>query len=876
MKLTQTIERVIEEILQTKPMKRELMRILYGLFEIYSPSRAEQPVVDYCVNILNQHGFNVIVDEKNNIIASRGKFTDGDTLVCINAHTDTVQHKEDMNVKKFILYDWVRDTFHTRGRAMLGGDDKCGVAVALTLAAHTNLPMKIILTTGEEVGSTGAHALDKKHLDDVAFTFTVDRMHGNDLISEYCGLPCAPDTFVKKFIEISDNIGTNFKESGGSYADTYILCKYKPAVNLSSGYYNPHSRNDFVVVEELYKVMLAIKNAIEQKAVLEQAIAQAPSDWQKSKYKGFDDFGLSGGYGGRYGGTEWGGGWYGAVDAEAKHVRSVASGRGVRTRATHLVKPLGRYGGTYQYGTHIVDKCKINYGKSRGFDDKELKRKRLPPAESAVTLYSNGSISDNMWENLLSTGTITKHEYQEGIDLKVGRKKRVGGTHIELRTREERLSDYALGVISDREWSEYVENGMSDVNEYNEGIARKHEEFGGIVPTGTSAIEEPSSWELIESYANGEIGIDEWDDYVADGTISPEDHAIGIDERKKTERYRKAFDQGTEFGELAGTSVGDDTIIAFEDASEKLARLGIRSGYQTGSVYDMIFTQYAVGEMSDEELDYQYTSKVISDFLYDACKRAKINYMRSRKPSRIIETTGRGKIYEWGEETEMEPESSSALPKSRVGSPRERLAADGFKSGFAQGTDEDDIFIGYMIGELDKMDLWEAAASYVRDNHPRFVKMCIDAKEEFDDYIADMELQNEWNLIDMKRSKTISGSKNKSMTGVRGTKPFGDREGERRVQRAEQKRINKSIRKSARDRNDIREILMRRGFKSGFNAGDPEDEVFLDYISGKVTKWQLSLYPYDYVSFCIKAKEKYIEFYGNNQNTEQGVDRYGA
>ena len=853
MKITQTIERVIEELLQKKPMKRELMRILYGLFEIYSPSRAEQPVVDYCVNILNQHGFEVIVDKENNIIASRGKVIDLNTLVCINAHTDTVQHKEDMNVKKFILYDWMKDAFHTNGRAMLGGDDKCGVAVALTLAAHTNLPMKIVLTTGEEAGSTGAHALDKKHFDDVAFTFTVDRMHGNDLISEYCGLPCAPDTFVKKFIEMSAAIGTNFKETNGSYADTYILCKYKPAVNLSSGYYNPHSRNDFVIVEELYKVMLAIKNAIEQKVVLEQAIAQAPADWQKSKYGGFDDFGLYGGHGGYYGTSKWGhGGWYGAVDAEV--TRGV---RGVRTRATHLVAPVRKYSGTYQYGDRVANKCKIDYGKSRGLDDKELKRKRLPSANSAVISYLNGTISDMLWDNLLSTGTITKQDYQEGIDLKVGRKKRAG-THIELRTREERIEDYVNERITDQEWNEYETNGIIDVDEYNDGLSRKYEEI-----TGTK----PSSGDLIEAFSIGGISDDEWDYYVASGTISPADYDIGHEERIKTDRIRKAYDQEPE--ELAGTSVSDDAITAFENASEELDRLGIRSGYQTGSIYDMIFTQYAVGEMSEEELDYQYNSRVISEFLYDSCKRAKTNYMRnaviSRKPKRVIETTGRGKIIEWGEETEQEP--SPAPPRDRIGSPRERLAADGFKSGFAQGTDEDDIFIGYMIGELDKMDLWEAAATYVRDRHPEFVAMCIDAKEEMDDYFADMEIQEDWGRIDKERSKAISDSKNKSMAGVRGIKPFGDREGERRVQRSEQKRINKAIRKSARDRNDIREILTRRGFKSGFDASDPEDAVYVDYMSGKISKRQLqdivlhSLYPYDYVSFCIKAKERYLESY---------------
>lgn len=892
MNIRQIAERIVEEALNQKPLKRELMRTLHQLFEIYSPSGAEQPVVDYCVNILRPAGFDVIVDKNNNIIASRGKVIELNTLVCINAHTDTVQSEADMDVRKFIVYDWTRDAFHTRGRAMLGGDDKCGVAVALTLAAHTNLPMKIVLTTGEEAGSTGAHALDKKHFDDVAFTFTVDRMHGEDLVSEYCGLPCAPDTFVKKFIELSDAIGTKFKESHGTYADTYILCKYKPAVNLSSGYYNPHSRNDFVIVEELYKVMMAIKNAINHKVVLEQAIAQAPEGWQKPKYQGFDDFGIQGGFGGYYGSTMWGhGGWYGAVDTVERGGWKKGGWKKGKLRDISRARPLEserKYGVTYPYGKRkIVDKCRIDFAKSRGLDDKELKQKQLPPAAGYIQMYVSGSISDSSWDNLLSNGVITRHVYQEGVNLKVGRKKKKLGSHIELRTREERIHDYVVGLIPDWEWNEYVENGIITTEEYNEGVEKKHRELTGV--SATEKVPVGNAGELIDAFANGDISTDEWDYYVATGAISPADYDIGFEERNKTDRYRKAFDQekeekGASFlrrvrsyrskteeekeeegaaGELPpffqeSTRPSNQTIDTFEVASEKLGDLGLKSGYQKGSVYDMIFTLYATGEMADDELVNYHKTHMIDDRIFDACQRAKTNYFRSRTPARVIETTGKGKIYEWGEETEIGKEKPLPAPlKREVGSTRERLAAHGFKSGYVAGTDEDDIFLEYMIGGINKMDLWEGAASYVRDRHPEFVAMCINAKEEFDDYLADMEIQEEWGRIDKERDKMSKLDYNK------------------------QRRVNKAIRKSVRNRNDIRELLIRWGFKSGFNAGDPEDDVFVDYLSGKISKRQLqdivlhSLFPYDFVSFCVKAKEEYLLHFdelpdfGTERNTDQ-------
>jgi di/tripeptidase len=379
--------RFLKYIMSVKPLKYELINVLDDIARFYSPSGHAENVIGYSYKMLIEAGFSVSIDAAQNVIATRGKASETDTLVCINAHTDTVQKETDTNIGNVVFYDWVRDTFHTNGRAMIGGDDKCGIAAGLVLACYTDLPMKILFTSDEEIGSVGAEALDPKELDDVAFTITMDRMGGHDLISNYCGLTLAPAKFVKKFIEISKSVGAEFEETFGTYADTYVLAGYKPAVNLSSGYYNPHTSKDFIYVEELYRVMLSVKNAIENKQLLEEAIASAPKNWQKREYasRGYNTQYYSFGNSGHYSSDKW------------------LSRKQRRT----------------------MQKCKIKYGSEYGNGKKRKIPKHDPDniasVDELIEFYADGQIYDDEWDSMLTEGVLSKQEYHIGIDEKIAR-----------------------------------------------------------------------------------------------------------------------------------------------------------------------------------------------------------------------------------------------------------------------------------------------------------------------------------------------------------------------------------------------------------------------------------------------------------------------
>ena len=177
-RIKKSMQRALELTVYSKPLKTELINILSDLCKIYSPTDKEKDVVTYCSMALMNAGFEVYVDKVQNVFATRAS-QDGTKLVCINAHTDTVQGESDKGIANTLQYLWWDDLMFGNGN-MMGGDDKCGIAIALTLALHTNLPMKIILTSGEERGGKGVAELKKSDFDNVGFCLTIDRRGAND------------------------------------------------------------------------------------------------------------------------------------------------------------------------------------------------------------------------------------------------------------------------------------------------------------------------------------------------------------------------------------------------------------------------------------------------------------------------------------------------------------------------------------------------------------------------------------------------------------------------------------------------------------------------------------------------------------------------
>ena len=131
-----------------------------------------QQISDYCVNFAKEHGLKYRQEECGNVIiwkdATPG-YEQAPTVI-LQGHMDMVAVKEadctlDLEKDGLLLEidgDWVQ----AKGTS-LGADDGIAVAYALTILAADDIPhptLEAVFTVGEEVGLTGATALDASDL----------------------------------------------------------------------------------------------------------------------------------------------------------------------------------------------------------------------------------------------------------------------------------------------------------------------------------------------------------------------------------------------------------------------------------------------------------------------------------------------------------------------------------------------------------------------------------------------------------------------------------------------------------------------------------------------------------------------------------------
>ena len=178
-------------------------------------------------------------------------YAKGDVPVMLVAHMDTV-HKEQC-----------KDINNNNGKLSSpqgnGGDDRAGVYILMNIVKE--LHCSILLCEDEEIGCVGAKKFIKtdyiKNLD-VNYMIEFDRKGNNDAVF----YSCANEDFID-FVEDA----TNFKFATGSVSDISVLMPEAnlSAVNLSCGYYNAHTLNEYVIYDEMMDTIEAAKALIKEK-----------------------------------------------------------------------------------------------------------------------------------------------------------------------------------------------------------------------------------------------------------------------------------------------------------------------------------------------------------------------------------------------------------------------------------------------------------------------------------------------------------------------------------------------------------------------------------------------------------------------------------
>ena len=181
-------------------------------------------------------------------------FAKGDIPVLLTAHLDTV-HLE--TPKQFFEFD-IEGKTAVSSPTGIGGDDRCGVYIIIKILEAGFRP-SILFCEDEEIGCVGAKKFEKdissSTLADIKFMIELDRANEKDMVFYSCDNP-EFEEFIKEH--------TGYKKAFGSMSDISVLAPaYKvAAVNLSCGYYKAHTSQEYVIYDEMYETIEAVKKLL--------------------------------------------------------------------------------------------------------------------------------------------------------------------------------------------------------------------------------------------------------------------------------------------------------------------------------------------------------------------------------------------------------------------------------------------------------------------------------------------------------------------------------------------------------------------------------------------------------------------------------------
>jgi hypothetical protein len=165
-------------------------------------------------------------------------YAQGSFPVLLVAHLDTVHE----HLPSVIKYDDKSDALYSPQG--IGGDDRCGVYMILEIIKKYNC--SVLFCEDEECGAVGATKFTKTKLArSLEFNYIIefDRQGYNDAVFYSCDNEKFEEFITKDYYETA----------WGTFSDISVLAPYFgcAAVNLSCGYYKPHTKSEYVILSEM-------------------------------------------------------------------------------------------------------------------------------------------------------------------------------------------------------------------------------------------------------------------------------------------------------------------------------------------------------------------------------------------------------------------------------------------------------------------------------------------------------------------------------------------------------------------------------------------------------------------------------------------------
>lgn len=249
--------------------------LLKTILAVPTKTYQEDLMIEFLDNYLTEQNIPHYVDDYGNVYATKtSERFQNQVFPCVIAHTDTVHNLVDqIIVEEFIGKDRQQRSktclkgVNSNGKPTgIGGDDKCGIFGGLTILM--DLPhVKVAFFVSEETGCHGSKNSDPEFFKNVGYTIQLDAPE-NYMISEVCSgvrLFDRDSDFFSKVNPIITEMMIDAQYMYHPYTDVsqMVLKHGLASINISCGYYNYHTANEYIVLDDLYNSIEVAKRMIE-------------------------------------------------------------------------------------------------------------------------------------------------------------------------------------------------------------------------------------------------------------------------------------------------------------------------------------------------------------------------------------------------------------------------------------------------------------------------------------------------------------------------------------------------------------------------------------------------------------------------------------
>jgi putative aminopeptidase FrvX len=232
---------------------------LTQLYQAYAPSRFEGEMIAIVKQKLDAANIKYMTNKCGNIysFANPGR-------PMLSAHLDQVPFFRPKKSREIEFVELKDGDIAAVGvsRLNLGADDKNGVYIILKIL-ETRPNLNFCFSVCEEVPATGIGKIPfKAHQEELAeipYCLVLDRKGKGDII-------CAQNNYgVKKLEDDLAQVGTSFgyRPDRGMLSDADYLSTFVSCANLSVGYYNAHSEQEFTKLAELANAKKYVESVID-------------------------------------------------------------------------------------------------------------------------------------------------------------------------------------------------------------------------------------------------------------------------------------------------------------------------------------------------------------------------------------------------------------------------------------------------------------------------------------------------------------------------------------------------------------------------------------------------------------------------------------